>query len=155
MLQGTYSAPLVVVSLIVAMLAAYTALDMAERVRATSGRSAHSWLAGGAFAMGLGIWSMHFIGMLAFELPIAVGYDLPMTAASLAIAVAASALALFLVTRAALPRSRLGEEVAVWDVVVALIRWRAGEGWRLGKGSGRCRGASDGFGAVVELLDRR
>jgi len=107
MLQGTYSAPLVVVSLIVAMLAAYTALDMAERVRAASGRSAHSWLAGGAFAMGLGIWSMHFIGMLAFELPIAVGYDLPMTAASLAIAVAASALALFLVTRAALPWNRL------------------------------------------------
>jgi len=107
MLQGTYSAPLVVVSLIVAMLAAYTALDMAERVRAASGRSAHSWLAGGAFAMGLGIWSMHFIGMLAFELPIAVGYDLPMTAASLTIAVAASALALFLVTRAALPWSRL------------------------------------------------
>ena len=107
MLQGTYSAPLVVVSLLVAMLAAYTALDMAERVRAASGRSAHSWLAGGAFAMGLGIWSMHFIGMLAFELPIAVGYDLPMTAASLGIAVAASALALFLVTRTALPWSHL------------------------------------------------
>jgi diguanylate cyclase (GGDEF)-like protein len=134
MLQGTYSPPLVLVSLVVAILAAYTALDLAERVRVAQGRAAHSWLAGGAFAMGLGIWSMHFIGMLAFDLPIAVGYDLPMTAASLAIAVAASALALFLVTRPALPWSRLAVGAGLMGGGVAAMHYLGMAAMRMAPG---------------------
>lgn len=71
MLVGTYNPSLVLVSLGVAILASYTALGMANRVRAASGLpTARYWLGGGALAMGIGIWSMHFVGMLAFNLPI-------------------------------------------------------------------------------------
>jgi NO-binding membrane sensor protein with MHYT domain len=70
MLVGSYNHVLVFFSFVVAMLASYTALDMAGRVATSEGRAARWWLVGGAFSMGLGIWSMHFIGMLAFSLPI-------------------------------------------------------------------------------------
>ena len=70
MLVGTYNPSLVLVSLGVAVLASYTALGMANRVRAANGLpAARYWLSGGAFAMGIGIWAMHFVGMLAFSLP--------------------------------------------------------------------------------------
>src|SRR4051794_10346248 len=67
---SNYNPLLVLASLIVAILASYTALDMAGRITTAQGRSTKWWLAGGATAMGVGIWSMHFIGMLAFSLPI-------------------------------------------------------------------------------------
>ncbi|MBT2767484.1 EAL domain-containing protein [Stenotrophomonas sp. ISL-67] len=108
MLVGSYTPWLVVVSLLVAMLASFTALDMANRVTtAPSPKISVLWLLGGGCAMGLGIWSMHFIGMLAFRLPIPLGYDLELTAVSLLAAVASSMFALWLVSRATLPHSRL------------------------------------------------
>jgi len=106
-MTGTYSQSLVVFSLLVAILASYTALDMAGRLATTEGRVARWWLAGGATAMGLGIWSMHFVGMLAFNLPIPIGYDLAVTLYSLAVSVGASAYALWLVSRPLLPARRL------------------------------------------------
>jgi len=75
MLSSNYNDVLILFSFIVAMLASYTALDMAGRVATTQGRASKLWLAGGALAMGIGIWSMHFIGMLAFSLPVSMGYD--------------------------------------------------------------------------------
>ncbi|WP_332610879.1 MHYT domain-containing protein, partial [Achromobacter sp. ESBL13] len=108
MLVGTYNPSLVLVSLGVAILASYTALGMANRVRASHGLpAARYWLAGGAFAMGVGIWSMHFVGMLAFNLPIPMGYDLSLTVLSLAIAVGCSAFALWIVCKDELPWRRL------------------------------------------------
>ncbi|MCO5397273.1 putative bifunctional diguanylate cyclase/phosphodiesterase [Ralstonia soli] len=107
MLASSYNPLLVLLSLLVAILASYTALDMAGRVVTAQGRAAAWWLAGGASAMGLGIWSMHFVGMLAFSLPIPLGYDVSITLASLAIAIAASAFALWLVSRSELPWPRL------------------------------------------------
>ena len=90
MLDGSYTPWLVVVSLLVATLASFTALDMANRITtAPSARLSTLWLFGGGCAMGLGIWSMHFIGMLAFRLPIPLGYDLGWTAVSLLAASAA------------------------------------------------------------------
>ncbi|MGN5818817.1 MHYT domain-containing protein, partial [Acinetobacter calcoaceticus] len=80
-----------------------TALDMAGRVTLAKGHEALSWLIGGAFAMGFGIWSMHFVGMLAFSLPIPLGYDLGLTLLSLLLAVGSSAFALWLVCQAELP----------------------------------------------------
>jgi diguanylate cyclase (GGDEF)-like protein len=106
-LAGSYNNLLVWVSIGVAMLASYTALDMVERVTNTSGRVSLSWLAGGATAMGVGIWSMHFIGMLAFSLPIELGYDPFLTAISLLIAIALSAFALWLVAQQEMPLGRL------------------------------------------------
>ncbi len=72
MLIGSYSPALVSISLFVAVLASYTALDLAGRIATAQGRAAHLWMSGGALAMGVGIWSMHFIGMLAFSLPVAL-----------------------------------------------------------------------------------
>ncbi|WP_434666958.1 putative bifunctional diguanylate cyclase/phosphodiesterase [Aeromonas sp. NJAU223] len=103
MLDSSYSQDLVFFSILVAVLASYTALNMTSRVSQSKGRAAVLWLAGGAFAMGLGIWSMHFIGMLAFELPIALGYDLALTGLSLVAAIVSSAFALWLVSRPQLP----------------------------------------------------
>ncbi|WP_132687754.1 bifunctional diguanylate cyclase/phosphodiesterase [Pseudomonas aeruginosa] len=107
MLISSYNQVLVAFSLIVAILASYTALDMAGRVTLAKGREALSWLIGGAFAMGFGIWSMHFVGMLAFSLPIPLGYDLGLTLLSLLLAVGSSAFALWLVCQAELPWQRL------------------------------------------------
>ncbi|HCP56545.1 MAG TPA: hypothetical protein DIU04_17645, partial [Pseudomonas sp.] len=71
-------------------------------------KSSALWLAGGSFAMGFGIWSMHFIGMLAFNLPIPLGYDVTLTVLSLLIAIVSSAFALWLVCQHNLPGVRLG-----------------------------------------------
>ncbi len=102
LLTGSYHPGLVVLSIVVAMMASYTALNLTGRVAATTGRVSLLWLAGGAFAMGSGIWSMHFIGMLAYSLPMKMSYDLTITMVSLLAAVAVSALALGMVARAAL-----------------------------------------------------
>lgn len=107
MLEASYNPLLVFLSLLVAILASYVALDMAGRISASQGRTARWWLVGGAGAMGVGIWSMHFIGMLAFRLPIPLGYDAGITFASLLIAVVSSTFALWLGCQAALPWSRL------------------------------------------------
>jgi diguanylate cyclase (GGDEF)-like protein len=106
-MSGAYSYWLVLVSLLVAILASYTALDLATRITASSGRSARLWLAGGAFSMGTGIWSMHFIAMLAFSLPVPLGYDVPITLLSMLIAVIVSGFALHTVSRDTLNRRRL------------------------------------------------
>jgi diguanylate cyclase (GGDEF)-like protein len=107
MLIATYDMLLVVVSFLVAMMASYTALQMTERISNAPKSAARFWLAGGAIAMGIGIWSMHFIGMLAFRLPIELGYDLALTLLSLCIAIAVSWFALWSVSGAELPLRRL------------------------------------------------
>jgi diguanylate cyclase (GGDEF)-like protein len=107
MLAGTYDGWLVIASLLMAMLASYTALDMAGRVASAQGRAARWWLAGGSVAMGIGIWSMHFLGMLAFRLPISMGYDPTITLFSLLIAAASSAFALCMVCQDHLSWTRL------------------------------------------------
>ncbi|MGY8527205.1 putative bifunctional diguanylate cyclase/phosphodiesterase [Paracidovorax citrulli] len=98
---------LVFFSVLVAILAAYTGLDLASRVSAAQGRAAHAWLLGSGVAMGIGIWSMHFVGMLAFQLPIPLGYDPLLTVVSLMVAVGASAFALWMVCQKTLTAGRL------------------------------------------------
>jgi signal transduction histidine kinase/ActR/RegA family two-component response regulator len=122
MLTGRYELPLVAVSVLVAILASATALAMAGRV-AESRTAARRWLAGGALVMGIGIWSMHFIGMLAFRLPIAVGYDFSMTLGSLLIAVASSLLALRQARRPELPPLRLTVSALLMGSGIALMHY--------------------------------
>src|SRR6201981_3022674 len=98
-LIGSYNYALVALSVVIAMLASYAALDLAGRVTAASGWSRAVWLLGGAGAMGTGIWSMHYIGMLAFILPIPVAYHWPTVLLSLFAAVLASVIALYVVSR--------------------------------------------------------
>ncbi len=108
MLIGSYDYSLVLLSLCVAILASYTALDLAGRIASARGIARSLWIVGGALAMGIGIWSMHFVGMLAFSLPIPLGYDLTITLLSLAIAMLASGFALWLVSQPELPAWQLG-----------------------------------------------
>ncbi len=106
-LPGWYDYRLVALSVLIAMCASYAALDLASRTAAAHGRSRFAWLGGGATAMGIGIWSMHYLGMLAFHLPLPVLYDVPTVALSLVAAIFASAVALFVVSRADLTRGRV------------------------------------------------
>ena len=101
-MNGTYNLPLVGLSVVLAMMASYVALDMAARMSAARGRAYGAWLVGGALSMGLGIWAMHYVGMLAFSLPIEVRYDVPLVALSYFAAVLASGIALFVVSRVGL-----------------------------------------------------
>lgn len=99
LIEGSYNPQLVILSVLIAIFASYTTLDLAGRVTVTQGRSKFGWLLGGACAMGTGIWSMHFIGMLAFSLPIPVKYHVPIVILSLLAAIGAAGVALFIVSR--------------------------------------------------------
>ena len=98
-LPGTYNYWLVALSFGVAILTSYTAVDLAGRIMANRGLGRNAWLTGGAIAMGSGIWCMHFVGMLAFRLPIPVYYHVPTVVFSLLAAIAASFTALYVVSR--------------------------------------------------------
>ena len=85
---------LVALSYLVAVFAAYTAFHLVVRVEAAAtARARRAWLATASVTMGLGIWAMHFVAMLAVEMPIQVGYDLTLTALSAGYAVIASGIA--------------------------------------------------------------
>jgi len=105
-LVGSYNYALVALSVLIAILASYAALDLAGRVTAAGGWTRAVWLLGGAGAMGTGIWSMHYIGMLAFILPIPVAYHWPTVLLSLFAAILASAIALYVVSRQKMSASR-------------------------------------------------
>ncbi|MGT2489006.1 MHYT domain-containing protein [Methylobacterium oryzae CBMB20] len=97
---GTHDLALVALSVLIAAAASYTALDLAARMRATIGWPSRAWLATAAIAMGGGIWSMHFVAMLAFSLPgLDVGYDLRLTLLSLLLPIAVTGLGFVVVNR--------------------------------------------------------
>jgi len=93
MLPVTWDNVLIGVSLIVAFIASFTALDTAGRVAVSRGWSARLWLLVSGTAMGIGIWAMHFIGMLAMMMPMTMRYDTRLTILSLLVAILASMLA--------------------------------------------------------------
>jgi two-component system, sensor histidine kinase and response regulator len=105
-LLGSYDHSLVALSVFIAILAAYAALDLAGRVSSSEGGARFLWLTGGAVAMGIGIWSMHYVGMLAYQLPVPVQYHWPTVLLSLLAAIFASAVSLFVVSRQKMGISR-------------------------------------------------
>src|ERR1700682_1143313 len=105
-LIGSYNYVLVALSVLIAIFASYAALDLAGRVTAGCGWTRAVWLLGGAGAMGTGIWSMHYIGMLAFVLPVPVAYHWPTVLLSLFAAILASVIALYVVSRQKMGASR-------------------------------------------------
>jgi diguanylate cyclase (GGDEF)-like protein len=107
MLTGSYNLWLVLSSLLISMFASYTALNMTGRVFEAKARAARWWLLGGSIAMGIGIWSMHFLGMLALNLPMHMAYDPVITVLSLLLAIGSSALALWIVCKDELSWLRL------------------------------------------------
>ena len=92
----TYNPYLVVVSALIAVAASYSALNLAILMPVV--RERQILLSVGAIAMGIGIWSMHFIAMLAFSIPISIKYDFVLVVVSLVAAILASGLALFIVS---------------------------------------------------------
>src|SRR5882672_4885425 len=130
-LVGSYDYRLVTLSVLIAMFASYAALDLAGRTTAARGRVRLAWLIGGATAMGVGIWSMHYIGMLAFSLPIPVLYDWPTVLLSLLAAIFASAIALFVVSRQrmGLPAALVGS--GVMGAGIATMHYTGMEAMRL------------------------
>lgn len=105
--HGTYDSMLVVFSYVVAVAASYTVLDLVERIVASPGWRKWVWLTYGAIAMGMGIWSMHFVGMLAFSLPEPVAYDLGEVVLSVFAAILGSFAALGIVSHGKLDGTRL------------------------------------------------
>ena len=100
-LDCTHNPLLVLVAYLVASAASFATLDMAERVvHAEDPRSQRLWRWIGATCLAGGIWAMHFIGMLAFQAPIEIHYDLPITLFSLLIALLASWLAMYTLSEA-------------------------------------------------------
>lgn len=98
-MPSAYDLNLVFLSVIISILSTYTALDLTERVATAQGRAWVGWLVGGAASLGIGIWSMHFVGMLAYHLPVPVSYEVWIVLASVLPAILASGLALFIASR--------------------------------------------------------
>jgi two-component system, sensor histidine kinase and response regulator len=96
---GSYDYLTVALSVLIAVTASYAALDLAGRVTATSGWVCSAWWTGGATAMGIGIWAMHFVGMQAFMLPVPVAYHWPTVLMALLVTILASAFALHVVSQ--------------------------------------------------------
>lgn len=87
-MSGTHNGALVCLSILIAITASFTALDLAARVRVSLGLARYAWLATAALAMGGGIWAMHFVGMLAFSIAgMPMHFDFNLTLASLLVAV--------------------------------------------------------------------
>src|SRR5258707_10552953 len=112
-----YDLRLVALSVVISILASYSALDLAGRITAAHRKGRLFWLLGGATAMGFGIWSMHYIGMLARIMPMQVLYDAPAVLLSLLTAVAASASALITVTR---------RQMGLWETLAGGVAMGAG-----------------------------
>lgn len=98
-MPGSYDPGLVSLSVLIAFCASYAALELAGCTTVYRGLARAIWIGGGAVAMGIGIWSMHYVGMLAFRLPVPVLYHLPAVGLSLLAAIVSSAIALFVVSR--------------------------------------------------------
>src|SRR6201997_181948 len=122
-LIGSYNYALVALSVLIAIFASYAALDLAGRVTAAGGWTRVVWLLGGAGAMGTGIWSMHYIGMLAFILPIPVAYHLPTVLLSLFAAILASVIALYMVSRQRMGVSRAVAGSALMGAGIASMHY--------------------------------
>jgi diguanylate cyclase len=122
-MSSIYNHWLVGLSLVVAMLVSYTALRLASRVATSEGNSSRIWLGIGAIAMGVGIWSMHFVGMLAFSLPIPLAYDVPKTLASLAVAIVTSGFALAITSGRRLTAPRLAGSAVIMGAGISAMHY--------------------------------
>jgi diguanylate cyclase len=120
---GSYNPWLVLLSIAVAIFVSHTALNLASRVARSSRPSARLWLCGGAVSMGGGIWSMHFIGMLAFSLPIPLAYDVATTLASLGIAIGLSGYALSLASQVQISLRRLAAGALVMGLGICAMHY--------------------------------
>ncbi|MGC2492596.1 MHYT domain-containing protein [Candidatus Binatus sp.] len=105
---GTYNPYLVALSILVACFASYTALDLSGHVGPARGIARRVWLVAAALTMGGGIWSMHFVAMLAFIMPIPMSYDIGLTTLSLLVAIFVTGIGFYVISRQSASPLRLG-----------------------------------------------
>jgi methyl-accepting chemotaxis protein PixJ len=122
-MSSIYDQSLVALSIVIAIFASYTSLDLAGRLTVDHKKVRWVWLIGGAIAMGLGIWSMHFIAMLAFKLPIPIFYDVWTVLLSTLPAIVASGGALFFASRPILSIRRLVIGGVLMGTGIALMHY--------------------------------
>ena len=122
-LTPAYDLRVVAASFFIATFASYVALDLAKRVRTPDRGVARTWWACGSVAMGTGIWCMHFVGMLAFSLPIALGYGVAMTLGSWLAAVAVSGVALGIASQPWLPWQRVAKGAAAMGLGICTMHY--------------------------------
>jgi PAS domain S-box-containing protein len=122
---GTYNSGLVVTSVAIAILAAFVALSISGRiVAATTPRARYAWASAGAISMGGGIWSMHFVGMLAFSLPCGITYEPVGTLLSMIPGMLASGIALGTISKPHEPGlSRLSVSAVLMGVGIAAMHY--------------------------------
>jgi two-component system, sensor histidine kinase and response regulator len=130
-LSGSYNYWLVALSIAIAILAAYAALDLAGRITAARGMGRLAWLFGGAIALGIGIWSMHYIGMEAFDLPVAVKYHWPTVLLSMGAAILASTIALLFVSRKTMGLPSTAAGALLMGIGIASMHYIGMEAMRL------------------------
>ena len=132
MMEKSYSLGLVILSLLVATIGAYVAIEIAQRVRSAEHRRRLFWTCGGALAMGLAIWSMHFVGMLALHLPIVVWYDALLTIGSVGAAVAGCAIAFIIFNRATVSGWLFAVASVFMGAAIAGMHYTGMAGMRMG-----------------------
>jgi signal transduction histidine kinase/CheY-like chemotaxis protein len=118
-LHQHYTPALVVLSVVIGILASYTALDLSGRIYDNTGRERALWLFGVALTMGVGIWSMHFVGMLALSLPTPVHYLIPHLLSSMVFAIGAAAFALWIAVRPTVRQYELVAAAIVMGIAIA------------------------------------
>ncbi|WP_248278192.1 bifunctional diguanylate cyclase/phosphodiesterase [Paenibacillus sp. SZ31] len=121
--MGSHDNVLVLISYLIAVAASYNVLDLTSRINKASGRSRWLWLCFGAIVMGMGIWSMHFVGMMAMSLPFPVSYDLVIVLISVAVAIVASLVALLVVSRQRLSLLQLLGGACLFALGIVLMHY--------------------------------
>jgi len=120
-LRPVYDGRLVALSLLIALLAAWACLDLASPAAVAHGRARTFWLTSAALTLGLGIWAMHFVAMLAYRLPLPVTYDAVVVLLALGVAFGGSGAGLALATRRPVRRGvLLAAGAAVGSAIVGM-----------------------------------
>lgn len=132
-ITGTHNASLVALSLIIATLASYAALDLAGRIKATTGWASRAWLLTAAVALGGGIWAMHFIAMLSFSMPgILVEYDAGLTIFSFVLPIVVTGFGFFIVKRPSSGRGALLASGLVMGLGIAAMHYTGMAAMKMG-----------------------
>ena len=155
MIADSYSVALVILSIVVAIIGAYVAVEIAQRIRASEGRRRTRWINAGALSFALGLWSMAFVGMLALQPSVPTWYDVLLLLASVIAAVVAAAIAFFILNRARVSLPMLALAGILMGGAIAGMYYTGMAGMRTGGSiiyDPRILGASIGFAVVFSFL---
>src|SRR5688500_16489496 len=139
-MTGSYDLTLVALSMLVGIGASFAAVDSTSRAARSTDRARAWWLFCGGLSLGLGVWAVQYIGMMAFKLPVPVVFDLPQVVVSLVVAVLAGWLGLLLINSGTFPWTRwvfggtvMGAAVAgVHAIGMLAMQTQARMEWNLG-----------------------